>query len=590
MHMYDLLIKKRDGEALSAEEISYMIHAYVAGEIEEYQMSAMLMAIYFQGMTDEETAALTKAMAESGTMVDLSAIDGIKVDKHSTGGVGDKTTFIVGPLVAACGGKVAKMSGRGLGHTGGTIDKMESIPHVRIALSQDEFFHIVNTIGVSIVGQSDTLAPADKKLYALRDVIGTVDSMPLIASSVMSKKLASGSDAILLDVKVGSGAFMKTVDDGLALARLMVHIGEANGRRTVALLTDMDCPLGQAVGNANEMREVIATLRGKGPADLTEEALLIAANMLYLCGKGSYEECQVKVKNALSDGSGLEKLAAMIEAQGGDVFAVETKEAVTTAHEAYVYASSNGYVTHMDAEAIGLSAVHLGAGRLNKGDAINYRAGIYVLKKIGDAVQAGEALAKLTSDSKEGLADACKRYAAAVTIGDTPVQRAPLILARVTKDGVERFDWGQDIREGQVADGSSKEIDSDELLWQARMSREQAYVPYSHFPVGAAVLTESGAIYGGCNIENASFGLTNCAERTAIYKAVADGHTRFKALAVIADTPDVCAPCGACRQVISEFAIPHIILANMEGRVATYTAEELLPLSFTAKDIKQNKQ
>ena len=590
MHMYDLLIKKRDGEALSAEEISYMIHAYVAGEIEEYQMSAMLMAIYFQGMTDEETAALTKAMAESGTMVDLSAIDGIKVDKHSTGGVGDKTTFIVGPLVAACGGKVAKMSGRGLGHTGGTIDKMESIPHVRIALAQDEFFRIVNTIGVSIVGQSDTLAPADKKLYALRDVIGTVDSMPLIASSVMSKKLASGSDAILLDVKVGSGAFMKTVDDGLALARLMVHIGEANGRRTVALLTDMDCPLGQAVGNANEMREVIATLRGKGPADLTEEALLIAANMLYLCGKGSYEECQVKVKNALSDGSGLEKLAAMIEVQGGDVFAVETKEAVTTAHEAYVYASSNGYVTHMDAEAIGLSAVHLGAGRLNKGDAINYRAGIYVLKKIGDAVQAGEALAKLTSDSKEGLADACNRYAAAVTIGDTPVQRAPLILARVTKDGVERFDRGQDIREGQVADGSSKEIDSDALLRQARKSREQAYVPYSHFPVGAAVLTESGAIYGGCNIENASFGLTNCAERTAIYKAVADGHTRFKALAVIADTPDVCAPCGACRQVISEFAIPHIILANMEGRVATYTAEELLPLSFTAKDIKQNKQ
>lgn len=590
MHMYDLLIKKRDGEALSAEEICYMIHAYVAGEIEEYQMSAMLMAIYFQGMTDEETAALTKAMAESGTMVDLSAIDGIKVDKHSTGGVGDKTTFIVGPLVAACGGKVAKMSGRGLGHTGGTIDKMESIPHVRIALTQDEFFRIVNTIGVSIVGQSDTLAPADKKLYALRDVIGTVDSMPLIASSVMSKKLASGSDAILLDVKVGSGAFMKTVDDGLALARLMVHIGEANGRRTVALLTDMDCPLGQAVGNANEMREVIATLRGKGPADLTEEALLIAANMLYLCGKGSYEECQVKVKNALSDGSGLEKLAAMLEAQGGDVFAVETKEAVTTAHEAYVYASSNGYVTHMDAEAIGLSAVHLGAGRLNKGDTINYRAGIYVLKKIGDAVQAGEALAKLTSDSKEGLADACKRYAAAVTIGDTPVQRAPLILARVTKDGVERFDRGQDIREGQAADGSSKEIDSDELLRQARMSREQAYVPYSHFPVGAAVLTESGAIYGGCNIENASFGLTNCAERTAIYKSVADGHTRFKALAVIADTPDVCAPCGACRQVISEFAIPYIILANMEGRVATYTAEELLPLSFTAKDIKQNKQ
>ncbi len=590
MHMYDLLIKKRDGEALSAEEICYMIHAYVAGEIEEYQMSAMLMAIYFQGMTDEETAALTKAMAESGTMVDLSAIDGIKVDKHSTGGVGDKTTFIVGPLVAACGGKVAKMSGRGLGHTGGTIDKMESVPHVRIALSQDEFFHIVNTIGVSIVGQSDTLAPADKKLYALRDVIGTVDSMPLIASSVMSKKLASGSDAILLDVKVGSGAFMKTVDDGLALARLMVHIGEANGRRTVALLTDMDCPLGQAVGNANEMREVIATLRGKGPADLTEEALLIAANMLYLCGKGSYEACQVKVKNALSDGSGLEKLAAMIEAQGGDVFAVETKEAVTTAHEAYVYASSNGYVTHMDAEAIGLSAVHLGAGRLSKGDAINYRAGIYVLKKIGDAVQAGEALAKLTSDSREGLADACKRYAAAVTIGDTPVQRAPLILARVTKDGVERFDRGQDIKGEQTTNGSAKGIDSDALLRQARMSREQAYVPYSHFPVGAAVLTESGAIYGGCNIENASFGLTNCAERTAIYKAVADGHTCFKALAVIADTPDVCAPCGACRQVISEFAIPYIILANMEGRVATYTAEELLPLSFTAKDIKQNKQ
>ena len=318
MRMYDLIEKKKHGEELTKEEIMAMIKGYVDGSVPDYQMSSMLMAIYFQGMTEEETANLTIAMAHSGDMVDLSGIEGIKVDKHSTGGVGDKTTLVIAPIVAACGGKIAKMSGRGLGHTGGTIDKMEAIPGMRTALTEEEFFSTVNKVGLSVVGQSGNLAPADKKLYALRDVTATVDSIPLISSSIMSKKLASGSDRILLDVKTGSGAFMRTLDDSIELAKRMVAIGEHAGRRTMAVITDMDIPLGNGIGNSIEVKEAIETLKGNGPKDFSEVCLILASNMLYLSGKGELDKCKDMVEEAVKNGSALSKLAAMVEAQGGD--------------------------------------------------------------------------------------------------------------------------------------------------------------------------------------------------------------------------------------------------------------------------------
>ena len=311
MRMYDLIMKKRNGEALNHQEIQYLVEEYVAGNIPDYQMSAFLMAVYFQGMTEEETLAMTLAVAHSGDMVDLSGIEGTKVDKHSTGGVGDKTTLIIAPIVAACGAKVAKMSGRGLGHTGGTVDKLESIPGLRTTLTREEFFEVVNKTGVSVIGQSGNLAPADKKLYALRDVTATVDSIPLIAVSIMSKKLAAGNDCILLDVKTGSGAFMKTLEDSVALAKEMVSIGENAGKRTVALITNMDIPLGHNIGNSLEVIEAVETLKGNGPQDLTVVCMHLASNMLYLAGKGTLDECKSMVKEVIANGKALEHLAAI---------------------------------------------------------------------------------------------------------------------------------------------------------------------------------------------------------------------------------------------------------------------------------------
>lgn len=439
MRMYDLIVKKREQGELSSDEIHFMIEGYVLGTIPDYQMSAMLMAIFLRGMTDQETAALTLAMAHSGKMIDLSPIKGVKVDKHSTGGVGDKTTFIVGPVVAACGGKVAKMSGRGLGHTGGTVDKMESIPGIRSSLEEKDFFRIVNEVGVSVIGQSDELAPADKKLYALRDVTGTVESIPLIASSIMSKKLAAGSDAILLDVKVGSGAFMKTLDEAILLAEKMVAIGEYNGRRTTALITDMDRPLGQAIGNSLEIREVIAALQGKGPADLTAEGAEIAGHMLYLCGLGSLEECRQKALTSIRDGSGLARLQAMIEAQGGDGRVIEEPNRLGQAqYEHRLLADQEGYLTHMDAEKCGLAAVLLGAGRAVKDEKIDLTAGIIMKKKTGDQVQRGDVLAVFYTDREKTLPEAEALYRSALTFGAEAPPAEPLVYAQVTKSGVTR--------------------------------------------------------------------------------------------------------------------------------------------------------
>ena len=429
MRMYDIILKKRANLPLTDEEIRFVIDGYVKGEIPDYQVSALLMTIVFNGMNARELGTLTLAMAQSGNMVDLSNIDGITVDKHSTGGVGDKTTLIIAPLVAACGGKVAKMSGRGLGHTGGTIDKMESIPNLKVSLEQDAFIDQVNKIGLAVIGQSEGLAPADKKLYALRDVTGTVDSIPLIASSVMSKKLASGAQAILLDVKVGSGAFMKNIEDARELAKAMVDIGKENGRSVKAILTDMDRPLGHAIGNALEIREVINTLKGNGPEDLSHECVIMAAHMLVLSHICDYEAALNRVQQALDSGTALERLRLMIEAQGGDSRVIDDDRVLEIGKFTYdVTSPQDGYITHMNTEQCGIASVMLGAGRTVKDGPIDYSAGIVMHKKTGDSVTVGESIATLYASDESLLNNAAQTYLEAITIGNTAPKVVDTIL------------------------------------------------------------------------------------------------------------------------------------------------------------------
>ena len=401
----DLIQKKKNGETLTKEEIDFMITDYVAGKIPEYQMSAMLMAIYFNGMENEELAAFTLAMRDSGDLVDLSPIEGIKVDKHSTGGVGDKTTLIVGPIVAACGVPVAKMSGRGLGFTGGTLDKLESISGFRIDLSAEEFFETVKKTGISVIGQTGNLAPADKLLYALRDVTATVDSIPLIAASVMSKKLAAGSDKIVLDVTTGSGAFMKNTRDAKKLAKHMVAIGNHAGKETVAILTGMEEPLGFAIGNNMEVKEAIEVLKGDGPEDVKEVSVALAGMMLSLGLENvSHSQGKRMAKKALSSGQAFEKFKEMVQAQGGDIRYVEHPEFFERdAFEGEVLAAEDGFLSGMDTEKIGVAAGLLGAGRETKDSVIDMSAGIYLKKKIGDTVKKGEPIAICYAGTKEKL-------------------------------------------------------------------------------------------------------------------------------------------------------------------------------------------
>lgn len=400
MRMVDLIEKKRDGIELTADEIQFVIKGYTDGSIPDYQVSALTMAIFFQGMTENERANLTMAMVESGDQIDLSKIEGIKVDKHSTGGVGDTTTLVLGPLVAAVGVPVAKMSGRGLGHTGGTIDKLEAVDGFHVEIENEEFIKLVNQNKIAVIGQSGNLTPADKKLYALRDVTATVDSIPLIASSIMSKKIAAGADAIVLDVKTGAGAFMKTLDDSRELAKAMVRIGNNVGRNTMAVISDMSQPLGYAIGNALEVKEAIDTLKGEGPEDLTELCLTLGSHMVFLAKKAdTLKEAREKLENAMKDGSALETFKVFLSSQGGDASVVDNPERLPQAKYTFeLEAKQDGYVSEIVADEIGTAAMLLGAGRATKESEIDLAVGLILRKKIGDRVQKGESLVTICSN------------------------------------------------------------------------------------------------------------------------------------------------------------------------------------------------
>ncbi|ABB14837.1 pyrimidine-nucleoside phosphorylase [Carboxydothermus hydrogenoformans] len=441
MRAYDIILKKRNGEKLSKEEIYFFVHGFTRGEIPDYQMAAFLMAVYFQGMDDEEVADLTMAMVESGDKVDLSAISGIKVDKHSTGGVGDKTTLVLAPLVAAVGVPVAKMSGRGLGHTGGTLDKLESIAGFNVALSPEEFIKQVNDIGIAVIGQTAKLAPADGKMYALRDVTATVDSLPLIASSIMSKKIAGGADAIVLDVKTGSGAFMKDLEGSIQLAQAMVKIGERVGRETIAVISEMGEPLGFAVGNSLEVKEAIATLKGEGPEDLTELCLTLGGYMVFLARKAdTFETGKEMLKEALQSGKAFAKLKEFVKSQGGNVHQIDDPALLPKAQAiSQIKAEKEGFVIEVDALKVGLGAMYLGAGRAKKEDKIDHSVGIVLRKKVGDKVLRGDVLAELHYNDEKKLEDAQKIVFAAFKIDSRPPQKAPFIKAVVTSKGVEKY-------------------------------------------------------------------------------------------------------------------------------------------------------
>lgn len=433
MRMYDLIMKKKHGESLTDEEIHYLVNGYTKGNIPDYQMSAFLMAVCFQGMNEAETLSLTMAMAKSGEMLDLSAIHGMKADKHSTGGVGDKTSLILGPMVASLGVPVAKMSGRGLGHTGGTIDKLESFPGFSVSISNDKFIHNVNRMKLAIIGQTADLAPADKMLYALRDVTATVDQLSLIASSIMSKKLAAGSDVIVLDVKAGSGAFMKTCEDARKLAETMVKIGNGAGRKTYAVISDMNQPLGTAVGNILEVKEAIEALNGKAPEDLNDACITLASYMLLGAGRvENISEAKELLADTIRSGKALHKLAEFVEAQGGDKrFVYEPDRFPKARLTATLKAQTDGYISAMNTEEIGLTSLTLGGGRETKESEIDLTVGIVFEKKIGAKVKAGDPIAVLHGNEEGKLSVAVSKLQNAISIGQTPITPVPHILGVV---------------------------------------------------------------------------------------------------------------------------------------------------------------
>ncbi|TYS66493.1 pyrimidine-nucleoside phosphorylase [Bacillus infantis] len=434
MRMVDLIEKKRDGKELSSEEIQFIIKGYTDGSIPDYQISALTMAIFFQGMTENERADLTMSMVESGDRIDLSKIEGIKVDKHSTGGVGDTTTLVLGPLVAAVGVPVAKMSGRGLGHTGGTIDKLEAVEGFHVEIENEEFIKLVNQNKIAVIGQSGNLTPADKKLYALRDVTATVDSIPLIASSIMSKKIAAGADAIVLDVKTGAGAFMKTLDDSRELAKAMVRIGNNVGRKTMAVISDMSQPLGYAIGNALEVKEAIDTLRGEGPEDLTELCLVLGSHMVVLAEKAETPaQAREMLEQAIKDGSALEAMKTFLSSQGGDASVVDDPSRLPQAKFVYeLEAKEDGYVSEIVADAVGTAAMVLGAGRATKESEIDLAVGLMLRKKIGDTVSKGESLATIYSNF-ENVEEVKERLYSSIKITASKVDAPVLVHEEITE-------------------------------------------------------------------------------------------------------------------------------------------------------------
>ncbi|HLR51869.1 MAG TPA: pyrimidine-nucleoside phosphorylase [Candidatus Avamphibacillus sp.] len=434
MRMYDIIEKKRDGLTLNEEEINFFINGYVNGDIPDYQVSALLMAIYLQGMTEEERASLTMAMVDSGDEIDLSAISGIKVDKHSTGGVGDTTTLVLAPLVASLGVPVAKMSGRGLGHTGGTLDKLEAIPGFHVELENNEFIQLVNKNKVAVVGQSGNLTPADKKIYSLRDVTATVSSIPLIASSIMSKKIASGADAIVLDVKTGAGAFMKELKDAEKLAHAMVSIGKQVGRNTMAVISNMSQPLGNAIGNALEVKEAINTLQGKGPDDLTELCLALGSQMVVLGGKAkTIDEAKEKLNENLSNGRAFEFFKRMLESQGGDISVVDHPEQLAQSeYKIELPAKSSGTISNIIADDVGLAASMLGAGRTTKDSVIDLAVGLVLHKKIGDNVEEGESLLTIYSN-RQDIQEVKEKLYQCINISNEPVTKPTLIYETITE-------------------------------------------------------------------------------------------------------------------------------------------------------------
>ncbi|MBJ7994216.1 pyrimidine-nucleoside phosphorylase [Bacillus mycoides] len=434
MRMVDLIAKKRDGHALTTEEINFIVEGYTNGSIPDYQMSSLAMAIFFQDMNDQERADLTMAMVNSGDTIDLSAIEGVKVDKHSTGGVGDTTTLVLGPLVAALGVPVAKMSGRGLGHTGGTIDKLEAVPGFHVEIENDEFMRLVNENKIAVIGQSGNLTPADKKLYALRDVTATVNSIPLIASSIMSKKIAAGADAIVLDVKTGAGAFMKTDEDAKRLAEAMVRIGNNVGRNTMAVISDMSQPLGEAIGNALEVQEAIDTLQGKGPKDLEELCLTLGSQMVYLAGQASsLEDAREKLIEVMNNGKALESFKTFLSAQGGDASVVDDPSKLPQAQfKIEVEAKEDGYVSEIVADEIGTAAMLLGAGRATKESEIDLAVGLMLRKKVGDSVKKGDSLVTIYAN-RENVEDVKTKIYENMKIAKNHVDAPTLVHGIVTK-------------------------------------------------------------------------------------------------------------------------------------------------------------
>ncbi len=432
MRMVELIEKKRDGGVLTDEQIRFVVEGFTKGEIPDYQMSAFAMTVFYKGMTDHETAVLTDAMMRSGDTIDLSRFGDKTVDKHSTGGVGDKTTLILAPIVSCLGGKMAKMSGRGLGHTGGTVDKLESIPGYQTTLSAEAFMQQVEDVGVAVIGQSGNLTPADKKLYALRDVTATIDSLPLITSSIMSKKLAAGSHSIVLDVKIGSGAFMKTLEDGRRLAENMVAIGKACGRNVTAVMTNMDIPLGNYIGNALEVAEAVEVLQGRGCEDLRSVCRVLASNMLALCNGWSIEDAERRVDEAVASGAAFQQMKRWICAQGGDASVLDDVSKLPQASVKYeLKAPRAGYIQHMDTQLVGEASAILGAGRKTKEDAIDFAAGIVLQKKTGDFVEAGQTLAVLHTNKAETIHDSEQTFLRAISFGDARPEPQPLVYGIV---------------------------------------------------------------------------------------------------------------------------------------------------------------